>query len=1203
MLACACALETGAQQPLPRADFENTFYMLPLYERIRVPGLLSYETKEAQMLKMIDQLGEGNLYHRLGFSMIYSPGADMAVRELCELARKHGTHAGLIFALQSHTRPDYRKIADKDLRLYQWRMDGEDWKGAFTTSGTLEVPEDQRDYKIPTPSRLAAPLRAYNAAKAASWADGVLDLMADYPGVVVCINGPIEEELAIGGHSNTLKLADYSPYAITEFRDWLRHTGIYDDTDGTFAGEGATEHVIGELVDFNGTLRSQFYDDPTPDESNGTGTSFNEFFGRQFSTWSLRYWDLQLFPDPITDPGFDCSPELGPGHTQGGFDAPRVMNVRDRFWEAWTYDIPDQGGKYPDGNPGNPGYGFRQNLVRNFVRDMFEVLAEAGLPGEMMYAHQIPGEALGNFTGAGGRNRSSASTIWTGYLEKSGTVGITRFGDIDPALVTQYAPDWGIFEWHTLPNPHLQFGDLYATSMNHMNKFYAAHCHILFPGWWKDEAPAPDETFPLNDSKFAQAIGDFMQAREEKPYRGWDDVLDFIPPEVNGVTAEISDTGMLVSWDDHLWPDLVPRWHEWDGFGGFEIGLSRDGLSWFSPDTVSEYQALLSHTDTVYQVRVRAHSTLHTPGPWSVTVSSSRDTAALSLMMEAEYDSLYADPEISNRIAVRLSDPDRIFDPALVSISIKGEGNNLNTTPTELEKAALYWPMNDISDSPGQHGLENIEVSGGIFSATVSPEAPVDPYFFLAESALNGTELPHIAFRMYSSLENTGQFYWFDADGHHSTTYAIEKGWQVIRLDSLEEWISQEQINQFRIDPGTVGGARIKVDWVAVSAEKLGGGLQGDILIGEHELSMLSSPTANPGGYTVVVHYGEIADSVTVHTDTVNALPLAEITDPAGDMILEQGATVLLSARADDPDGRVDTLMLMAGAEQLATYPGSELSLDWLAREEGLFEVFAMARDNAGAWTASDTVRIEVFRQKSFGGSPHAVPGTIEAEDYDLGGETVAYHDSDELNRGGEYRQEGVDIGALPGQAGAYYVGWIGSGEWLEYLIELSEGLKTEIRLLVSAPDSVGELHLELNEQRLTQRQYIPQGSDYDTLVISDLYLPPGIHKLRLVADRGGFLLDKMEIREYTVFILGMETGELPMDLFPNPVLNEIRLHLDLDLEGSAVIWSAEGRPVKQVRLDPGREHLIDVQDLQPGMYVIVLESEGRRIHGKIVKY
>ena len=41
---------------------------------------------------------------------------------------------------------------------------------------------------------------------------------------------------------------------------------------------------------------------------------------------------------------------------------------------------------------------------------------------------------------------------------------------------------------------------------------------------------------------------------------------------------------------------------------------------------------------------------------------------------------------------------------------------------------------------------------------------------------------------------------------------------------------------------------------------------------------------------------------------------------------------------------------------------------------------------------------------------PLSVPGRIQAEDYNLGGEGVAYHDTTPGNTGGAYRQDDVDI-------------------------------------------------------------------------------------------------------------------------------------------------------------------------------------------------
>eukprot|EP00904_Undaria_pinnatifida_P012522 jgi/Undpi1/83/HiC_scaffold_1.g00083.m1 len=71
-----------------------------------------------------------------------------------------------------------------------------------------------------------------------------------------------------------------------------------------------------------------------------------------------------------------------------------------------------------------------------------------------------------------------------------------------------------------------------------------------------------------------------------------------------------------------------------------------------------------------------------------------------------------------------------------------------------------------------------------------------------------------------------------------------------------------------------------------------------------------------------------------------------------------------------------------------------------------------------------------------YGGIAASVPGVIEAEEFDTGGEGLAYSDTNTVNKGGEFRpDEAVDIGST---ADGYYVGWNKVGEYLQYTVMLS---------------------------------------------------------------------------------------------------------------------------------------------------------------------
>jgi hypothetical protein len=333
-------------------------------------------------------------------------------------------------------------------------------------------------------------------------------VMDEYPGVIVAVNASIEEELATGGEKRDGLLADYSPYAVTEFRDWLRHTGKYDDTVGQYAGQGAPPEIVGPFARIKGVLRSQFYDDPNPAESNGTGRSFDQWFGAKFSTWTLRYWDLKKFPAPITDTLFSPSPSAGPGATPGGFDAPRRRDPADKFWNAWSWDVPDHGGQYPPGNPDRPAFGFRQFEVKHFVSDVLREAIKSGIPAAMLYAHQIPGEEV-----SPSRVRSGGDPIWTGRYEPSGALGITRFGPIDVSKLTQYSRDWGIFEWHPAPDRKPDDPAVYDATMQALDADVPAGGRVFFAGWWKARGEL-DAVMPLNDSRFAAALHDWIASHQ-----------------------------------------------------------------------------------------------------------------------------------------------------------------------------------------------------------------------------------------------------------------------------------------------------------------------------------------------------------------------------------------------------------------------------------------------------------------------------------------------------------------------------------------------------------------------------------------------------------------------------------------------------------------------------------------------------------------
>ncbi len=80
-----------------------------------------------------------------------------------------------------------------------------------------------------------------------------------------------------------------------------------------------------------------------------------------------------------------------------------------------------------------------------------------------------------------------------------------------------------------------------------------------------------------------------------------------------------------------------------------------------------------------------------------------------------------------------------------------------------------------------------------------------------------------------------------------------------------------------------------------------------------------------------------------------------------------------------------------------------------------------------------------------------SLPGRIEAEDYDLGGEGVAYHDTTKGNAGGSYRTDDVDIEAA---GGITNVGWVRSGEYLTYTATVTQAGAYTMTTRFASPNS-----------------------------------------------------------------------------------------------------------------------------------------------------
>ncbi|MEM6830009.1 MAG: carbohydrate-binding protein [Bacteroidota bacterium] len=213
--------------------------------------------------------------------------------------------------------------------------------------------------------------------------------------------------------------------------------------------------------------------------------------------------------------------------------------------------------------------------------------------------------------------------------------------------------------------------------------------------------------------------------------------------------------------------------------------------------------------------------------------------------------------------------------------------------------------------------------------------------------------------------------------------------------------------------------------------------------------------------------------------------------------------------------------------------------------------------------------------QTPFRGQTTTIPGTIEAERFDEGGQGVAYNDSNPNNNGSNVARENeaVDIQA---RDGGVTIGWTTNGEWLEYTLNSQAGTY-DLEARVAAVSSGKSIVVKLDGSNIGTFNIPNTGAweSFQTIKIPNVNVGGGNGKvLRIEFVGGGVNLNWIRFSQANTARTSAVTptlsptstpGSEQIDVYPNPLIGGNELTIDLNSLGDNVnvlVFDAMGRKV-----------------------------------------
>lgn len=242
--------------------------------------------------------------------------------------------------------------------------------------------------------------------------------------------------------------------------------------------------------------------------------------------------------------------------------------------------------------------------------------------------------------------------------------------------------------------------------------------------------------------------------------------------------------------------------------------------------------------------------------------------------------------------------------------------------------------------------------------------------------------------------------------------------------------------------------------------------------------------------------------------------------------------------------------------------------------------------------------------QGPFNEAVHIIPGIIELSEFDLGGNNIAYFDDTPGNEaeGVSFRSE-EDVDIEDCTLGGYNLGYMMSGEWLEYTATVEYAGKYDITIKAAADGDDRSISLFSNNNPIAENINIPNTGGWQTwqdVLVENIDLAAGKQIIKVAVGDVNYvnlknINFKIEGITETAMIENNSKTVTETMLIKNEVLSYFTSGIaQLDIYGS----NGEKLSAKTIR-DNGKISFADLGITGNGVFIAVIRKNGQMLEGK----